>query len=428
MTGPLARVALATLPADRPTVALEPISVYVFEMRTGRVIDQIPVVGIPRWAAGLNTPGNWNVTVALRGKAQGPGLTPATFESLTNPYRFGWAITQGSNIWSAGPVVAERWGGGSDSSVSGGGFWQLLNTKRVLINPARAVPSVVTGTDADVMFGPTGYTPVLGGTVPAGNLDLSLHTIAKRMVQTITAEPGGDYPLVYPADIAGSAIREYPGYDLAYVGARLNDLTQVINGPELVFKPEFVDGVTKQAIQWRMQIGNPSLGLLSYVWAWDSGKALCGVTDYTSDGSAAVTRAFERGNGMGRDTPIGYGNAAVNPLDNADVLLEDVGSDHTSATDVTTLNSYAQNSVMYGKTITATVTVVVRTAGDDGRGFATRSPHQAEVNYGDNGVLEIRDSMRLPDGSYNVRIIGKASTDSPHETQMVCQLISRVLR
>jgi hypothetical protein len=428
MTGPMALSALLAGPGERPTVPLEPTSVYVFETRTGRVIDQVPIIGAPRWNGGIATPGSWSVTVALRGKAQGAGLDPTTFESLTASQRFSWAITQGSNIWQAGPIVSENWAGGSSTAVTGGGLWQLLNTRRVLINPARASDATVTGNDADVIFGPTGYTPVIGGTVIPGGLDLSLHTIAKRIVQTIMGEAGGDYPVVFPADIAGSSIREYAGYDMAYAGARLNDLTQVVNGPEIVFKPEFVDGTTKQAIQWRMQIGNPALGLLTYPWSWDSGRALCGVTSFTTDGSTATTRAFERGNGMGRDTPVGYADAALNPLDTGAVLLENVGSNHTSATDVNTLNSYAQNAVDFGKAVTSTLKVRVRTAGDDGQGFATRTPHQAEVNYGDNGILQIRNSPRLPDGAYKVRIIGKESTDSAHEMLMNCQLISRELR
>lgn len=428
MTGPMALSAMLEGPADRPTVALEPTSVYVFELRTGRVIDKIPYIGAPNWDTALNAPGQWSVNVALRGPAQGAGLDPVTFESLTNPYRFGWAITQGSNIWQAGPVVAEQWNGRESATVTGGGLWKVLNDKRVLVNPGRAIRAVVTGTDADTVFGPSGYVPVIGGTVPAGNQNLSLHTIAKRIVQTVTAEPGGDYPIVYPPDVAGTSIREYPGYDLASPGQRLADLTQVIDGPELVFKPEFVDVVTKQNIQWRMQIGNPDLGLLTYPWAWDAGRALLAVTQFSTDGSAAVTRAFERGNGMNRDMPVGYADRPVNPLDNADVLLEDVGATHTSATDVNTLNGYAQNSVTYGQALTAQMTIRVRTAGDDGNGFQTRSPHQAEVNLGDNGVLEIRRHRRLPDGAYFVRVIAKSSADSPHTMDLVCQLLSRRLK
>jgi hypothetical protein len=430
MTGPMALSAFSveSASAGRPTVPLEPTTVYVFEMRTGRVIDKVPYVGAPNWDSALNSQGGWSVNVALKGPAEGAGFDPATFESLTNPYRFGWAVTQGSNIWQAGPVVAEQWSGQSSASVSGGGFWKLLNDKRLLLNPARAVQGTVTGTDADTVFGPSGYVPVIGGTVPAGNLDLSLHTIAKRIVSLVEAAPGGDFPVIYPSDIAGSATREYPGYDLATVGQRLTDLTQVAGGPEIVFKPEFVDGTTKQSIQWRMQIGNSALGNLAYPHGWDAGRSLVAITQYSSDGTAAATRAFERGNGMNRDTPIGYANQAMNPLDNADVLLESVGNDHTSASIVSTLNGYAQNTVDYGKAITAQMTVRVRTAGDDGNGYQTRAPHQAEVNLGDNGTLEVRNHRRLPDGTYYVRIIGKSSTDSPHTTDMVCQLISRRLK
>ncbi len=431
MTGPMALSAFAaadSISSGRVPVPLEPVQVYVFETRTGRVIDTIPYVGSPNWNSALNGAGSWSVDVALKGPASGAGLSPATFESLTTPYRFSWAMAQGSNIWQAGPVVAESYSEGSSSTVSGGGFWKLLNDKRLLLNPARAVTSVVTGTDADVVFGPSGYVPVIGGTVPVGNVDLSLHTIAKRIVSLVEAEVGGEFPVVYPDDIAGTAAREYPGYDMAYVGQRLSELTQVVNGPEIVFKPEFLDGTTKQAIIWRMQIGNSALGNLQYPHAWDSGRALIGLSQYNSDGSAAVRRVYARGNGMNRDTPIGYANNAVNSLDNADILLERVDGEHTSAIDVSTLNSWAQNDVDYGSSITPQITARVRTAGDDGNGYQTRSPHQAEVNHGDTGVLEVRNHLRLPDGSYKVRIIGKSATSSAYATDMICQLVSRRLK
>lgn len=427
MTGPQSfALELADAAATRTKVTIAPYTVYVFETRTGRVVDRVPYVGVPHWSSGINDPGaGWSVTVPMRGHADGAGLRPDTMDSISVPWRFSWAIATGSKIWQAGPVVSESPSSGTTVNVTGGGLWVLLSNKRVLVNPARASLGTVTGTDADVVFGPSGYTPVIGGTVPAEHQNLSLHTIAKRIMQVITAAAGGDLPVVYPDDIAGSSIREYPGYDLAAPGQKLADLTQVINGPEIEFAPEFVDGTTKQFIRWRMRIGNSRLGNLGFPYQWVYNKALCHIAR-SADGAGRATRQFERGNGMNRDTPVGFYDAPLNPLDNADILLEEAGTRHSEATDLATLNGWAESSVAANSTQIYEWATRVRLAGDDGRGNRTNAPHMAEVNNGDNGHFIVRDHTRIPDGTYANRIIGMRNASSAQEIELRTQFLERV--
>lgn len=418
----------STVPQERPRVAFEPVEVMAFSTRTGRVIASLPYTGNPRWNNGVNQLGTWQATFQLRGTAESAGLSPEDLDGLAVPWRISYAIVSGTQIWEAGPLVTESYQrGAGTTTLSGGGLWKFLTDKRILVNPGRAQLGAITGTDADIVFGPTGYTPEIGGTVPAGNRDLSLHTIAKRIVQTIEGAAGGDLPIVYPDDIAGTSIREYPGYDLASPGQRLTDLTQVDQGPEIQFQPEFVDPLTRQAIQWRMRIGNPTLGALNFPHHWDSGRALIDA-DYGTDGSTMATRDFERGNGMNRDLVIGFADNPIGTADPEVLLVEEAGSAHTSATDVTTLNAWAQAAVAGGGTPVPIMNALVRTAGDDGNGNQTRSPHQAGVFSGDTGVLQIRRHRRLRDGDYSVRIIGRAGGDSPQEMLLTLQLLGRTLR
>lgn len=415
--------------ADRPQVSFEPVQVYVFETRTGRVISTVPFQGNPRWNNGVNVSPVWSIDVKLRGKADDGGLAPLDLEGITNPWRYSWAIAQGAKVWEAGPCIGESHGGDSATTITGGGLWKLLTDKRLLINPARANVRDVTSTDADLNFGPSGWVPVSGGPVLAGNRDLSLHTIAKRIVQIIaTSAPGGELPIAYPDDIAGDAQREYPGYDMASPGSRLTQLTQVENGPEVQFLPEFVDPITRQSIRWRMVIGNPHIGNLEWSHAFDQGKALVQVSNYDTDGGQVSTRDWELGNGMNRDLITGYANAALNPADPGAILLESSGRDHTSATERATLDSWAANTVATSGVPIPSMTVVVRTAGDDGNGNKTRSPHQAEVFCGDNATFELRDDIRHPDGTYYGRIAGRASGSTPDTQVLTIQLLGRDLR
>lgn len=420
--------ALALRASTVPQVTYEPTEVMAFATRTGRVITSVPFVGVPRWGNGVNQFGTWQATLALRGSAVSAGLTPADLDGLAVPWRVSYAIVSGTKIWEAGPLISEQYQrNASSTTLTGGGLWKFLTDKRLLVNPGRASLGKVTGTDADTVFGPTGYTPVIGGTVPAGNRDLSLGTIAARIVQGIELAAGGDLPIVYPADVAGTAIREYPGYDLASPGQRLSDLSAVDQGPEIQFQPEFVDPLTRGFIQWRMRIGTPNLGTLTFPHAWDSGRALVDV-DFGIDGTVMATRDFERGNGMNRDLIVGF---ADNPIPSGDpeaLLIEDVGGAHTSATDVNTLNAWATASVAAGGLPVPGLSAIVRTAGDDGNGNLTRSPHQAGVFAGDTGVLHLRRHPRYQDGDYMVRVIGRGNGDTVQEIALTLQLLGRTLR
>lgn len=419
MTAPKTLLATAAL-APQPRSAFDPVEVRVFETRTGRVVASVPYLGIARWSCGLVLAGEWGVSVKL-GR---DGMAKELLEGFTDPWRFSIAVSQGSRIWQAGPAVAEDYNDGDNhTSLSGGGLLKLFTDKRLLVNPARASLSNVTTADADVAFGP-GATNEIGSTIPVANRNLSLHTIFKRILEIVTSAPGGDLPLALPADIAGTAERTYPGYDLAGVGQRLLELAQVENGPEFELAPEFVDPQTKQFIRWRARIGNPTLGNLGFVYAWDQGKALIG-TGFSKDGGWRVTRDWERGNGMNRDLVLGFADAPLG-ANASDLLLENAGGSHTSASDAAVLNSWAAAAVAAGSAELPIMVHRVRVPGDDGSGRKTRSPNLTEVQPGDNGVFNVRRHPRLIDGAYYCRIIRIDPGPVEQTALLTTQLLGRV--
>lgn len=417
--------AAAAGPLVRPVAQLDPIEVRVFETRTGRVAATVPYLGVPSWTRGINTAGDWRVTVPL-----GDATLPLDqLNGFTEPWLWSWAICQGAKIWQAGPVVTETYEGGQSTTFSGGGLLKLFTDKRVLVNPGRASLGTITGTDADTVFGPTGYTPVIGGTVPAGNRDLSLHTIGKRLIQQDISTPGRELPIRFPADIAGTAQREYPGYDLASLGQRFIELSQVINGPEFEFSPEFVDPSTKAYIRWYLRLGNPYLGNLAFAHYWDYRKALVD-TRFDTDGQYRITRDWERGNGMNRDLVTGFADVPIG-AGPAQMVLENVGADHTSASDVATLNAWAAATVAGGQSANPTLTHIVRVAGSDIEGFQTSSPSLAEIDTGDNCTAVYRGHPRLGGSDSTpitlaARIIDISSGQDETTAQLGCQFLGRV--
>lgn len=408
----------------RQKVRFEPIRVFAFETRTGRVAAEVPYVGTPRWSFGLNVAGSWSVTVKLGGD----GMDKDTLSGVADPWRFSWAIAQGSKIWQAGPAISESYDDGFTTTISGAGIWKFLTDKRLLINPARTTRELIAGTDADIAFGTTSQTDE-GVTIPPENQNLSLHSIARRIVEIMIAGTGyalgGNLPIVLPSSIAGISERWYPGYDLASPGQRLAELTQVIDGPEIEFRPEWVDPLTKQAVQWRMRIGNSRLGNLGFPHAWDYGKSLVKM-GFQNNGTSRCNIDFERGNGMNRDLITGAYYEVPNPLDNADPLLERAGSEHTDATDGATLWAWSNAFVLANKRPVPELSATVRIAGDDGDGYATRSPELGTVDVGDNAVFRLTDHPRLPDGGYVCRIVGMEPGNDTQSAKLSLQQLGMV--
>ena len=91
--------------------------------------------------------------------------------------------------------------------------------------------------------------------------DLSFGTIAKRYVEQAQAWPGAALPLVLPDDEVGTRERTVAAVDLKTLRVLLDNLSEVIGGPDISFRPRFTaDGL---GLEWVMETGTearPRLG------------------------------------------------------------------------------------------------------------------------------------------------------------------------
>jgi hypothetical protein len=357
---------------------------FVAETVTGKIIRDVPFVGYPQWSYGLNMTGALSANVPIG------AIDKAALRALLDYWRLSWGLSWGDYIWQCGPVVTYRYTdveGPPVVNVGSAGIWALLNTKRIVANPAWAGTNIADD-DADSSF-----------------TTMSLHTIAKRLVQNDMTR-NGSLPIVLPSDIAGTQERTYPGYDLAYVGERLAQLTQVIDGPEVEFRPEYTNS-SRTAIQWRMRIGNPRLGNLGLPHAFDYGQALTDV-DEDGDGSQQQFETWARGNGMERTLLTGH-YADTSLVSVGWPKLEAVDGNHTSATEQVTLDGWARADVETYKRGITKWAGEVRIDGTDGRDKDTGSPSLDTVSAGDSAFFQLRDHRWIPDGVYGQRIISVAS-------------------
>jgi hypothetical protein len=382
--------------AAAPSQPRIPWRLFVAETVTGRIVEDVPLVGTPQWNYGVNQAGALQVTVPIG------AIDKRTLRALLDYWRLSWGLAWGGHILQCGPVVTHKFSdvdGPPTLTVGAAGIWGLFTTKRVLANPAFVGTNLALETADTILTG------------------LSLHTIAKRLVQNDMTR-NGSLPVTLPSDIAGTAERTYPGYDLAYVGERINQLTQVIDGPEIEFRPEYTSD-TRTAVRWKMRIGNPRLGNLGVPHAYDYGRALTHV-DEDGDGSQQQFRTWTRGNGMERGLLLGH-HADTSLVSAGWPRLDNLDNDHSSATDVATLNGWARADVETYRRPIIKLAAKVRLDGTNGRGEATGAPAVSELEVGDNGTFNIRDHRWIADGQYTQRIIAVNSGGDYETAQLTLQ-------
>jgi hypothetical protein len=394
-------LAADSLAAPDPVAPAIPRRAFVVDTVTGRIVGDIPYSGVPRPTSGINLLGDLQVTVPIGTNS----IDKDSLRSYLDPWRFSLGVSWGSHIFQAGPVVTYEYQdgpGGPAVQAQCAGIWGLFTTKRVLANPAW-LGTDITDVAADTTLGP-----------------LSLHTIAKRLIQNDMARLG-DLPIVLPADIAGTETRVFPGFDLAYVGERLGKLTQGLDAPEIEFRPRFTDN-THMAVEWVMRIGNPHLGNLGRPHSFDYGQSLTQLGEQV-DGSRQQFRSFVRGNGMERGLLTGVAED-TSLTDVGWPMLESVDGSHTSTIELAELSSWAQANVLTYCRPTKLWSAEVRIDGTNGRNQLTGSPTVDLIASGDTARFGVRGHEWIPDGQYDQRIIAIQPGQSTSTVSLVLQEVT----
>ena len=317
-------------------------SVLVGELRTGRRLVALPYSG-GSWSIAAGAAGDITVKVPTRapefmrleprmvgGLWPGPGVWPSetTFPravvtrwvpgssprrdlaAATEPTRTFLAVLADDRVIEAGPIWRRDEDDGA-LTLKALGLRSLFD-KRLLLNHL---------TDW--------ATP---GAVAASSLSysgLSLGTIQKRLVQEALAHLAGSVPVVFGADEAGTSTRTYPGFEVATVGQRLDELAQVENGPEFDFTARL--SADRTGVEWQMRTGTsarPQLSQVGMDWMVDTTvpRGNLGGLSISEDATKTVNRAFAKGAGTDEATVISVPATAPDRWDAGFPLLESVGS------------------------------------------------------------------------------------------------------
>lgn len=356
-------------------------SALAYDTRTGRVLYNVEMDSEPEWTTQINDPGSWKITVPLEG-----GASTARVREWAVPWHISIAIVRGQGIQTdavcqAGPILPYSPDPKETRLTLGGkGFWELLN-RRVLHNRSWSPTALITDVSADVTFTD------------------SLSNIAWKIVSECTNyqnRPGSDLPVDLPAAFGSDGnTRTYHGYDIAFAGIRLQELTQVDKGPDVLFEPyiSVTNGV--RYIRHRMLVGNPYITQPGVPLTFDYGSNLVQLT-IAGDGSNLANTAFVKG--AGNEAGLVYGYATSTTLtDLGWPMLDMVDNNHSSEAIQATLKSWAAADVALYSNQPEQWTATV---------LADTDPRWGTYTPGSYVTYNVIDHHWLRNGMYNWRIIG----------------------
>lgn len=368
-------------------------SVHICETRTGTVVfNEVPYLGVPDFSRVINGESNIKVQIPV-GDMGVPDRT--RLRSLVAEWRYSIAVCIGTSVMAIGPIMTWQFDHTSQTLALGAGsVWALLMRRLLIKSP------VTLSSPLDV-----------SATNDANYLGQTLATIARNIVSDSLGR-GSTFqlPIDLPSAVAGSNDRNYVVYDLASVGQRLKDLTQVENGPDIDWDPYFS---SSGVIRINMRIGTPTLQQFGLNLIWDD---LSGITNLNVDrnGADMITSNFTRGNATERASQVAWTrDGSLTAIGWPE--LEQVDTTHQSVTDFTTLQSYANESVRFFKVPTETWHAEVIT---------DVTPIAGTFKPGDRATFNVQGHPWIVPGQYPQRILGWSGANEQQRLSLLLDVTS----
>lgn len=357
---------------------------YAFEMLTGRRLTPLPATA-GDWSLKINTDEATSCGVPARAAVTAKldiwGSTVLARNGLL-------AVVDGEPV-AAGPLWKRSYKGG-EISLTGGGLRSYWERRILLPVDARTEP----------LINEDGSPNVDLDTIVE---NVSYGTIAKRWVQLVNAWPGGSIPMMLPADVVGTRRREVKAVDLKNLRKLLDDLTGVIGGPDISFRPRWaVDGL---GIYWEMQTGTeekPTIGSDDpSLIRWTVGAERGGAFDLevTEDATMMTEEVFATAGRSADKVIASRARSTILPAAGFP-LLQSVDTSHGDVSEQDTLDEYAEAGADEGRYVASFWSMRVR-AREKG------TPALGDYWIGDLATIDVdKAEPVLPAGSVTRRIAG----------------------
>lgn len=321
--------------------------VTVHDTVTGARLEALPASGWS-WRRQVSGAGSLEVTVPWS-----RGLVGRSLREELAPWRTTLAVTDtvSGRVVAAGVVYARKWDADAQVlTVSCEDLWALLK-RRLVLDPSLDSYSGGQVTGKDGVY-PGAWTTRLTGTLPS---------IARDLVDL--ALSAGALPVVLPQRQAGGSARTYLGPDLATVADRLEDLTGVIDGPEVLFDPRLEEGGT--GLSWHVLAASPEL--VGATHSWDARRRAVPLIDLSVDEDASdmVGDSWARGGSQDDQTLIAHHHDRW--LEGRGwPLLQAADTSHSTVSDLATLARWARTPTVMRARSTEVVSLKARRTDEAG--------------------------------------------------------------
>lgn len=231
--------------------------------------------------------------------------------------------------------------------------------------------------------------------------DMTYGDIAWALIQHGMDRSGGSLPIVHgiPQE-TGRYQRTYEKWNLQNntIDKRLTELSEVINGPDMMFRPRWVDD-THRRIEWVLVHGTAFSPYIPQDWQpdFDTTAAASGVQSPSirSTGKSLRSRIWYTGAGEGEGIVREYAEDLTD-LEEGMPFLEEVFSDSDQDTPEI-LRNKAGGALATASHMVDQVTFSVRAN-------STKAPWGSYF-VGDTASVTLKGWISVPDGTRNMRII-----------------------
>jgi len=270
------------------------------------------------WSIPVNGIEDWKVTVS---KDQLGRIDPDWWGPWRASVLVSWDTGAGLVPWVMGPITGPPAETRATATLACKGLGALLE-HRVVLPRDYGLPGEYEG---DMTALARDYVSRVGR---------SLGSIAQDIVDLSTDRKlGGHLPVRYgsPREHHSSLNeRTYMGYNLANNGTwkRLTELSEVIGGPDIAFRPAFTDD-SQTHVEWVMMHGTSAQPGIEQDWTMDldttSSKSPVASVDVSTDASGLTNRVYWTGAGEDEGTLVRM-SQNMRMLEDGTPLLESVGS------------------------------------------------------------------------------------------------------
>lgn len=229
---------------------------------------------------------------------------------------------------------------------------------------------------------------------------VSLGSLVGRIVGQATSKRVGWLPIVVPAEVAADRQRTYEGWNLGNNMAwkRIVEITEVIGGPDVAFRPRFVPGSNRTRFEWVLVTGTeaqPSIAQTSPIlWDTTSDASCVASVALVSSAAGLAHRVYATGTGQGAGIALAIAESAPPQY-------------------VPLIEAVIADSDAEGELLRARAEAALSTAVTDQLNLGIASEGQGTFGtwqVGDTADVQVQGWLGIPDGTWPAKIIGASYT------------------